>query len=182
MNIEEWKDIKGYEGIYQVSNFGNIKSLYGKEHLIKPFPRPNGYLGIMLYKNGKTHPRSIHRIVAETFISNPEDKEQVNHINGIKTDNTTNNLEWCTRKENMAHSWKNGLRQFSEKRKIEMRKKMSIEVLQYDKNGKFIKEWESAKVAGKVLGISQQCISNCRAGKTKSAGGYIWKYKEIQEK
>ncbi len=115
--MEKWKDIEGYEGYYQVSNLGNVKSLgryvnnphggkrYIRERILKPFNK-KGYLYVDLLKI-KQH--RIHRLVAAAFIDNKDDSAEVNHINGIKNDNRVENLEWCTRSENMKHSYKTGL-------------------------------------------------------------------------
>lgn len=111
---EVWKDIKGYEGLYQVSSLGRIKSLeritkgriryYKKEKILKNHIGQDGYFKTYLYKLGKVKTCRINRLVAETFIPNPENKPEVNHINEVKTDNRVENLEWTTRKENSLHS------------------------------------------------------------------------------
>ena len=117
--MEIWKDIKGYEGIYQVSNLGNIKSLsrfmergkfthFSKEVIMNGQLDKDGYNVFMLTLNRKQKLLKGHRLVAEAFILNPENKPQVNHINGIKTDNTIKNLEWNTNSENQLHSYKIG--------------------------------------------------------------------------
>lgn len=123
--MEKWKDIKKFRGLYQISNFGNIKSCKktisfkkqyttisyeNKEKILKPLKTPNGYYHICLYSNGKRTRESIHRLVAETFIINEFNKPQVNHIDGNKRNNRLENLEWCTCKENTIHAFKNGLR------------------------------------------------------------------------
>lgn len=112
--MEIWKDIKGYENRYQVSNLGRIKSLpkngRKEELILKPQPLKTGYLSIDLCKDSKTKKLSIHRIVAKTFIENTFNKEEVNHINGLKTDNRVENLEWNTKSENQKHSIRIGLR------------------------------------------------------------------------
>lgn len=114
MDREIWKDIAGYEGLYQVSEYGNVKSLYyqGKkrEKILKPTEDDKGYLFVNLWKNRKSKSMKIHRLVAQVFISNFENKPQVNHIDGCKTNNCISNLEWCTKSENEKHAYKTGLK------------------------------------------------------------------------
>lgn len=104
--IEEWKNVKGYEGLYKISNLGRVKNKYNKilnGHVTK------GYVRIALSKNRKVKTTSIHRLVAEHFIDNSTNKPYVNHIDGDKQNNNVNNLEWCTQLENVHHAIKNGL-------------------------------------------------------------------------
>lgn len=123
--IEIWKDIKDFEGIYQVSTFGRIKRLSRKtinegllgknkelqlkEIILKPSTITKGYKGITLTKDKKRYPKKVHRLVAEAFIPNPNNKPQINHIDCNKSNNNINNLEWCTNSENQKHAFKNGL-------------------------------------------------------------------------
>ncbi len=169
--MEVWKDIPGYEGRYQVSSLGNVKSLNygrtGRERMIKPALTAYGYWRCALRNSEKrTKMCHVHRLVAETFIPNPAHKRDVNHINGIKTDNRVENLEWNTQQENIAHAVRMGIR-----------KHYTITLRQYDLQGTLLKEWESAVEAEKATGINQGNIRNCCRGKRPSAGGYIWKYK-----
>lgn len=103
---EVWKDIPGYEGLYQVSNLGQVKSLYGSplgKTMVGSSDR-QGYMGIKLWKDGKYKYFKVHRIIAAVFVPNEHGKPMVNHVDGNKSNNDISNLEWCTCKENMAHS------------------------------------------------------------------------------
>lgn len=119
--MEIWKDIEDYEGLYQISNLGRVKSLERKikrrndriqtvkERILKLNLDKEGYHTVKLHKEGKGKNFKVHRLVALAFISNPDNKLEVNHIDGIKTDNKVTNLEWNTRNENMQHAVDNGL-------------------------------------------------------------------------
>lgn len=109
--MEEWKDIEGYEGMYQVSNLGRVRSFkkYREGRILKSFPDPNGYLKVSLSKNNKLKNHRVHRLVAIHFIPNPQNKSQVNHIDGNKQNDNVNNLEWSTPSENGKHAYKIGL-------------------------------------------------------------------------
>lgn len=114
---ELWKDIKNFEGFYQISNFGRVKSLGGwcgtakrKERIRSTSLTFDGYVKIRLIHQGKDKTMRIHRLVAETFIPNPEGKDTVNHIDGNKLNNTVTNLEWIDRSEQMLHAYKLGLK------------------------------------------------------------------------
>ena len=169
-NNEIWLDIKGYDGKYQVSNLGRVKSLnYNKtkkEKLLKPKINNTKYPYVILCKDRVKKTLKIHRLVAETFIPNPNNYPCVNHIDENKFNNTSNNLEWCTIKYNNNYG----------KRKENISLKNSKKIYQFDLQGKFIKEWVGATQVEKKLGIKHQNISNCCAKKNKSAGGFIWSY------
>ena len=183
---EVWKDIyfkdKGilydYRGKYQVSNLGRIKSLkywsgvhkryYDRERIMKPVYDSDGYLMIMLHKGGVGTIFKVHRLVGIMFIPNPLNKPEVNHKFGIKTDNRASQLEWATTSENQKHAYDIGLNNHYKRK-----------VLQYDLNGNFIKEWDSIKEAAYYLNIKyHNSITNCCGGRSKTAGGFIWKYKD----
>ena len=178
--MTEWRDIDGYEGYYQVSNGGQVRSLprsimQGKRQvnlkgrLLKQCSDANGYQIVVLSKGGVHKSCRAHRLVAETFIPNIDGKIEVNHINGNKKDNRVENLEWNTRKENIIHSHKNGLAKLppaQDRRKV----------LQLSQDGNLIKAFESIKIAGKSTRIDASDICNCCRGNRKTAGGYVWKY------
>lgn len=117
--MERWENIKGYEGIYQISDKGRVKSLLKKERFLKGHPNNNGYLRVVL--KGKNH--FIHRLVAEAFVKNKHDSPCVNHIDNNPLNNHYSNLEWCTHKENMAHAQQQGRMKMSEERKNKIRLK-----------------------------------------------------------
>lgn len=114
--MEEWKSIPGFEGIYQISSEGRVKNAYGR--MLKPETTRNGYQRIRLF-DGKKY--LLHRLVASTFIPNLENKEVVNHKNGVKTDNRVENLEWSTWSENVKHAYATGLKCVSEERREQLR-------------------------------------------------------------
>ena len=171
MNNEEiWKDITGYEGLYQVSDKGRVKSIgYGKERILKPGRDKDGYLFVILCKNHKMKCCRIHRLVSQSFILNPQNLPQINHKNEDKTDNKVDNLEWCSAKYNLNYGTHNQ----------RMAETKSKHVLQYMKTGEFIKEWKSTMDVERNLGFVNASISRCCNGKCKSAYGFVWRYKQI---
>ena len=167
--MEIWKDIDGYEGLYQVSNKGHVKSLkWGKERILRPVIDRYGYYYIMLYNDSVRKHFKLHRLVAQAFIPNPENKPQVNHKDENKLNNCVNNLEWSTAKENSNYGTRNERMGYS----------LSKPILQYSKSGDFIREWKSASEVEREFGINHSHIASCCRGKRKSSGNFIWRYKE----
>lgn len=178
--IEEWRTILNYED-YLASSFGRIKSLkHNKERILKQRYNEYGYLTTCLCKNNKIKVFFVHRLVASCFIPNPENKLEINHKRGIKTDNRPSELEWATRTENMRHSVKMGLHRAGRSAlgKFGKYHNRSIPILQYDKSMRLVKEWESASEANRsnpLFTASGICIV-CN-GKAKTSAGFIWRYK-----
>lgn len=173
---EIWKDIEGYEGLYQVSNLGYVRSLdkeievinHNKKYCKKIKGKElkcsfhDGYTTVGLVKNGKVKTTYIHRLVAKAFISNPNNYNIINHIDEDKSNNNCKNLEWCTYKYNNIYG--NAL------------KNKTKPILQYDLKFNFIKRWESASAVEKELMINASSIRQCCKSNVKTAGGYIWRY------
>ena len=170
---EEWKDIKGYEGLYQASTYGRIKSLSRdgnnktkKDRIMKQCNSKKGnYLTIRLCKNKNTKLFKVHRLVAMTFIDNPNNYTDVNHLDGDKHNNYISNLEWCSRKHNIEHAYKLGLRKVKKIRQI-------------NSDGELIKEWSSMSAASADTNIDISKICMCCRKQKATAGGFIWEYAE----
>ena len=179
-----FKDIPWYEWLYQVSNIWEVKSIiYWKERIMKLLYNNSWYIRLWMSKNWKEKTIMVHRLVALAFIPNPENKEQVNHINGIKTDNRLENLEWCTRSENTKHAYRTWLinnnlfcTNHPFKWKLWKNNFNSKKLLQYSKNGEFIREWYGANEVERNLWISSCNISTCCNWKQKTAWWFIWKH------
>lgn len=169
---EEWRDIPGYEGYYQVSSFGRIRSLdrfvpmmsYRRGRMVKGGIKSaamdkHGYLKVLLCQHGMRKNRFVHQLVALAFIPNPKNLLTVNHKDETKTNNHVSNLEWMSSENNLRYS-------------------KSKRVRQLDMNGNLIKEWESMSAAERAMGYSTSIISNRCKHKTKSsiAYGFKWEY------
>ena len=149
------RDIKNYEGLYAVTSCGRVWS-YKRQKFLKPGTDKNGYLIIGLCRDGQRKWYLIHRIVAETYIPNPNNLPEVDHIDNDKNHNYVNNLQWLSHKDNS-------------------RKGRNKPILQFDLDGNFIREWECTADVGKKV---KDNICHCLKGNQKTAYGYIWKYKE----
>lgn len=176
---EIWKDIPEYEGLYQVSNLGRVKSLERKvkkwdgiktvrEKILSQNKTPFGHLKVIFSKENKHYHPSVHRLLAMAFIPNPQNFPVINHINGNPADNRIENLEWTTQSKNVLHGFKMG-------RKVTH----SVPVLQYTLAGVFVREFESMEDGGRNTPAHPTKIRLCVQNKRKTAGGFIWKLKEV---
>lgn len=179
-NQEIWKDIEGYEGLYQISNLGNVLSLmYNgsiKKSILRPGLNSTGYCRIVLC-NGFRKRFFIHRLVAKYFIANPKNKPCVNHKKGRKTDNRASELEWATYSENQLHAYKTGLVIPAHLGRFGKNHHRSKPVDQYSKSGKLIRTFAGQREAQRITGIHQGSITQVCSGKRNTAGGFIWKLK-----
>lgn len=175
--MEIWIDIKGYEGKYEVSSFGRVRSFNyrntGEIKVLSVCENKCGYLYVGLFKDGKQKKFKIHRLVAESFIPNPNNLPQVNHKSEVKTDNRVENLEWCDAKYNSNYGTHN--ERITQKL---TNGKRSKSVLQLTKNGELVREWPSTREASRK-GYNNGGIYSCLIGKKKYYKGFIWKYKEV---
>lgn len=173
---EEWRPVVGYEGLYEVSNLGRVKSLdynkTGKERVLKG-GRAKGYILYIFNRGGKRKYITGHRLVAEAFLPNPENLPQINHKDEDKTNNAVWNLEWCDARYNTVYG--TGLKRMVEARINNGGKTAPKPVVAEDKEGnKYY--FKSATEAGKKGFSKQSLITECVKGKTKTSGGYKWSY------
>ena len=166
---EIWKDVSGYDVVYQISNLGRLKRVFknGAEHFLVGVRDKDGYVKVILSKSQNKKHFRLHRLVAEAFIPNPTDKPVVNHKDKNTQNNKVTNLEWVTVSENVIHGYLTG-------RNVHKRA-----VAQYTRDMELISLWDSMREASKQLGISEHNICSCCNGKLKTSGGYIWRYREV---
>lgn len=179
---EIFKPVKGYEGLYEVSNYGRVKSL-GRNvkcrnnhqrllntRILKIGNNGNGYLIVNLSKNNKINIQYVHRLVAETFILNPNNYRYINHKDENSKNNMWTNLEWCTAKYNSNYGT------LIERMTDTKIKKYGKKVNQYDLDGNFIRSYNSLSLIQKEFNYCCVAIANCCKGKSKTSYGYIWRY------
>ena len=160
--MEIWKDIRGYEGLYQVSNLGRVRS---KTKLLHLNTNTYGYKHVTLSKGNVQKTVLVHRLVASAFIENPIGLPQINHKDGDKSNNTVGNLEWVTQGGNNRHAIKNNLRK-------------AKKILLIDNENNVIREFNNRMEVNDFLGrdVCQDSITRCCNGKRKTAYGYVWRY------
>ncbi len=173
---EIWRDIKGCEGKYQVSNTGMVKSLNyrrtGKERILKLDDNGHGYLYVSLSKDGKGKSYPVHKLVATAFLENPNNLPEVNHKDEDKTNNCVENLEWCSKLYNINYG--TGSKRSAEKRRNDPNRSKSV--IGVDRVTGLIVEFLSISEASRQLGINQGSLCSCLKGRLKSCGGFQWYY------
>lgn len=191
--MEVWKDIKGYENLYQVSSKGRVRSLdryvnnkgkldFRKGKILTTSNRKNGYLSVSLSKDGVITTHSVHRLVATAFIPNPNNSPMINHRDENPSNNRVENLEWCTHKYNMNYGTINKRR--GESLGYGKNNPYSKPILQFSKTGDFIRKWDCSMDIERELGFNNSNITACCKGKKHflSAYGYKWGYADDYEK
>lgn len=181
--METWKPVVGYEGLYEVSDLGNVRSLnwknkgYARNLYLKPHNK--GYLQVELFNNGIKKMLTVHRLVAEAFIPNPNCYPQVNHKDENKRNNKSENLEWCTSSYNATYSMELHPDRASHKYYKSTEKynrRNDKEVNQFSLSGEFIKTWNNSREIYTTTGMSDWSISECCRGNRKKAYGFMWSY------
>ena len=187
---ERWLPVVGYEGFYMVSSLGRVRLLersgfrkngrffYVHSKIKKPYLTKFGYYRLRMEKNKHSKHIFVHRLVAEAFLPNPENKPEINHKNGIRTDNRVENLEWVTRSENIIHSYK-----FLGHKAPQLFGKDNpmCKIVLKIKDGVVIQEFFGAKAAAESIGVRTDTISKVCAGKYKTCKGFVWEYKNKKE-
>lgn len=177
--IDEWKSIKDFCGYY-INHNGEIKSTNAfkgtKEIILKGSVSNKGYKIVNLMNCGKVYSRTIHKLLAQAFIPNPNNLPCINHKDGNKLNNSLDNLEWCDYGYNEKEAYRLKLKKPAWKGKKDIQHPNSKKINQYDLEGNLIKKWNCISTIEKELGISITSICNCCSGRSKKAGNFIWRY------
>lgn len=184
--MEKWKNITGYEGSYQVSSYGRVKSIKrmvpGKDGRVTEYPEreikwlsskltqrhPSPMFAVELWKGNKRKRMSVHRLVGMAFIPNPDGKPQINHLDGNRNNNRVDNLEWCTSSENNYHAYANNLTRPSGGKAV---------IGKNQKTGHVV-EFRNQEEAGQAFGVTACAIRASVKGRTIACKGYVWKFKD----
>lgn len=181
---EIWQDIRGYEGRYQVSSLGNVKSLNyrgikGYERQLTQKKNNDGRMWVALYRNGTVKPMLVHRLVAMAFIPNPENLPQINHKDEKPANNCVENLEWCTGKYNIQYSMNRHPERYGNAgspKGPRNGKRKDLPINQLTQTGEIVKRWVNSRTIFLETGMSDWSISECCRGKRKTAYGFRWQY------
>lgn len=190
-NIEIWKDVVGYEGYYEVSNIGRVRSLERvvvdgstRGYRLRALCNDGlGYKHVSLSKNRKNRTIKVHRLVAQAFIPNPENKPHIDHINTIRDDNRVENLRWVTPKENSQNKiTRKRLEIFNEVNRLTgVAKPSTRKVLEYNIDGLFVREWRCVRFIAQTYNVDNSNIYSCCNGKAKHCKGKIYRWKDSDE-
>lgn len=164
--MKQWKEVKGYEGLYLVSDSGDVVSV--TRGLKIPQVNEDGYLRVQLCKGGVQKNYYVHRLVAEAFIENPQGLPIINHRDENKMNNVVDNLEWCTNLYNNTYGTR--MERVANARKD----KRTVAILQFDIDGKFVRRWDGVYLACRELGVCKASVHRCIRGKQNTAGGFRW--------
>ena len=183
---ELWREVPGYDGRYEVSNHGRVKSndmvifnhLTGNNNFRKgrvlSLQNRNGYLQVRLLMNGVGQTVKVHRLVAESFVKKEKGCNVVNHLDGDKTNNKSENLEWTTVKGNVRHAWDMGLNRFSEDQRRRQKEKLSIKIIGKNIKTGEVLQFDSAAECGRMLNTAKSKIRDCCNGKIEKLKGWVW--------
>ncbi len=164
--MKQWKEIKGYEGVYLISDTGDVVGINHGRKI--PCVNEDGYLRVQLCKDGEAKNRYVHRLVAEAFIDNPLNLPCVNHKDENKANNAVENLEWCTSLYNNTYGTR------MEKIANARSGKRTVAILQFDNEGNFVRRWDGVYLACRELGVCKASVHRCIRGKQNTAGGFRW--------
>ncbi len=180
----KWKDVKDYEGVYQVSDTGKVRRVgecrnqhtsWKSKNVLSPGDNGSGYLKVNLSKNNKVKMFYVHRLVGKAFLPKPEEgRNQINHKDGDKSNNCVNNLEWMNNSENNKHSYDN-----LDRKTLKNNPKVSKPVIKLDKEGNILEKYPSVREASRQTGVSSGGISAVCRDKRKTAGGYKWQFQKV---